>query len=171
MVRGRTLNSASRTRHVGFDRGGTVSTGKLRLVKQKVRFMSPDSPCLSKNISARATTTAYLFFFRLVSRHHGNRHEFFVNATVQFQGIHDHFVRFFKRGVRRMAFLPQEFTCTQKGRGVLEFPTHHIGPLIELEGQVTMRLNPVGIGGVPVCGGNDTKQVEFISQQSKDISL
>ena len=57
----------------------------------------------------------------------------------------------------RVTFLPQELAGAQKGRGVLEFPTHHVGPLIEFEGQITVRLNPIGIRRVPVLKREETK--------------
>ena len=48
-------------------------------------------------------------------------------------------------GMRRMAFLPQEFAGAQEHAGA-HFPTHDIGPLVELERQVAPALHPARHG-------------------------
>lgn len=43
-----------------------------------------------------------------------------------------------------MAFLPQELARAQERLWVLELPSNDVVPLIELVGQVAVRLNPLG---------------------------
>ena len=40
-----------------------------------------------------------------------------------------------------VAFLPQELARTQEGPGSF-FPTHHVGPLVDQQRQIPVRLNP-----------------------------
>mmetsp|Transcript_19844 Transcript_19844/g.45749 ORF Transcript_19844/g.45749 Transcript_19844/m.45749 type:complete len:235 (+) Transcript_19844:1440-2144(+) len=44
--------------------------------------------------------------------------------------------------MRRVSLLPQELARAQKWRRVLELPPHHIVPLVELERQISMRMDP-----------------------------
>ena len=43
-----------------------------------------------------------------------------------------------------MAFLPKKLSCSKKHTGA-HFPTNHIGPLINLDWKIPVRLNPLGI--------------------------
>lgn len=43
-----------------------------------------------------------------------------------------------------VSFLPEKFAGAQEGPGGL-FPAHDVAPLIDFQGQVTVRLNPFGI--------------------------
>jgi hypothetical protein len=57
-----------------------------------------------------------------------------------------------------VAFLPKEFTGTEERLRVLEFPTDNVAPLVQTEGQVTVGLDPLGVGGVHdgFGGGTDS---------------
>jgi hypothetical protein len=44
-----------------------------------------------------------------------------------------------------MAFLPEKFSRAQEGLRMLELPTHHRIPLVELEGKISMAADPFGI--------------------------
>ena len=93
-------------------------------------------------------STGKFFLFRLVSLNDGDGQQVFVNTAVQIEGLLDHGVGIVVRGVGRVSFLPQEFAGSQKGCGVLKFPPHHIGPLVEFEGQIAMRTDPIAKGRV-----------------------
>ena len=41
-----------------------------------------------------------------------------------------------------VAFLPKELTSSNERCGVLELPSHHIGPLIQKQGEITMGSDP-----------------------------
>ena len=47
-----------------------------------------------------------------------------------------------------MAFLPEELARTEEGGWVLELPADHVGPLIDLEREITVGANPLGKCGV-----------------------
>jgi hypothetical protein len=47
-----------------------------------------------------------------------------------------------------VTLLPQELTSSQKWSGVLEFPSDNVGPLIQLERQITVTLDPITKGRV-----------------------
>ena len=44
-----------------------------------------------------------------------------------------------------MSLLPQELAASDEGRRVLELPTDDIGPLVELERQVAVAADPLGV--------------------------
>jgi hypothetical protein len=83
-----------------------------------------------------------IFLFRLVPGNDWNRHQVFVHLAVQIQRLHDGLVGLGKGRVRRVSFLPQKLASAQKGRGVLEFPRHHVALLSELERQIAVTLDP-----------------------------
>ena len=49
----------------------------------------------------------------------------------------------------RVPLLPEELARADEGGGVLELPPDDVGPLVEPEGQVAPRADPVGKVGVP----------------------
>lgn len=57
-----------------------------------------------------------------------------------------------------MTLLPKEFSGSNEGGGVLELPSDDVGPLVQLEGKVTVTLDPLGIGVVHdgFGGGSDS---------------
>ena len=102
-------------------------------------------------------STGELLLLRFVSRNDGDGKKVLVHLTVQIKGLHDHNVGIVVTDVGGVALLPQEFTRTEEGGGVLELPPDHVGPLIELEGQIAMALDPVRECGVHdgLGGGTD----------------
>ncbi len=50
--------------------------------------------------------------------------------------------------MRSVTFLPEEFPGSNEGSWVLEFPSHDVGPLIQLQGQVTVASDPLLEGWV-----------------------
>ena len=47
-----------------------------------------------------------------------------------------------------VAFLPEELTGSDEGCRVLEFPSDHVCPLVEAEGQVPVGVDPLGVARV-----------------------
>mmetsp|Transcript_17062 Transcript_17062/g.37589 ORF Transcript_17062/g.37589 Transcript_17062/m.37589 type:complete len:335 (+) Transcript_17062:1359-2363(+) len=47
-----------------------------------------------------------------------------------------------------VSFLPEELTRADERSGLLELPPNHGGPLIELQGKVTVGPDPLGISGI-----------------------
>jgi hypothetical protein len=50
--------------------------------------------------------------------------------------------------VSGMALLPQELSGSNERSRVLELPTHDISPLVKAKGQISVRVNPLGIAGI-----------------------
>ena len=55
--------------------------------------------------------------------------------------------------MRGMPLLPEELTSANERRRVLELPSNDVGPLVEEQGQVTVRPDPLGVGRVHDCLG------------------
>ena len=45
--------------------------------------------------------------------------------------------------IRAVALLPQELARADEGRGLLELPAHHVGPLIQPQRQVAVAADPL----------------------------
>jgi hypothetical protein len=56
-----------------------------------------------------------------------------------------------------MTFLPEKFSGSDEWSGVLEFPSDNVGPLIELKWEISVALDPVGVGWIHdgLTGGSD----------------
>jgi len=50
--------------------------------------------------------------------------------------------------VSGVAFLPEELTGANERSWVLEFPSHYVGPLVQEQGQVSVRVDPLAESGV-----------------------
>mmetsp|Transcript_77439 Transcript_77439/g.185623 ORF Transcript_77439/g.185623 Transcript_77439/m.185623 type:complete len:295 (-) Transcript_77439:581-1465(-) len=77
--------------------------------------------------------------------YHGNGEELLIDAGIQLQNCQD---LFFCRGllcIGCMTFLPEELPGAQEGRGLLHLPSDHAAPLVQPDGQVPVRLDPVGV--------------------------
>ena len=94
----------------------------------------------------RADRTGKSFAFRFLAGEDGQCEvlagEFLVNTEHFFRLVH----RFFLRLVRRVALLPEEFRGAEK-KTRTHFPTDDIGPLVDEERQIPIRLDPAGVGG------------------------
>lgn len=56
-----------------------------------------------------------------------------------------------------MALLPEELSGSDEGSGVLELPSHNVGPLVQFYRKVSVTLDPVGVGRVHdrlACGSD-----------------
>jgi len=68
-----------------------------------------------------------------------------VHKGVQVQNVVHLRVRLLLGGVRAVPLLPQELARADEGGGVAELPAHHVGPLIELQGQVPPAADPLQV--------------------------
>mmetsp|Transcript_36659 Transcript_36659/g.77819 ORF Transcript_36659/g.77819 Transcript_36659/m.77819 type:complete len:307 (+) Transcript_36659:821-1741(+) len=86
--------------------------------------------------------------FRLDPLGHRHCQHIFVDGSVEVQDLEDHFLTLLVGGVGSVPFLPQELARADKRSGLLELPTHHRGPLVQLQGKVAVGPNPLGERGV-----------------------
>lgn len=86
-----------------------------------------------------------------------NSQDFFIDPVVELQVIKHLLFCFLQGGVGSVPFLPEELPGSDEGSGVFELPPDDIGPLVELQGQVPMALDPLGVGRVHngLAGGAD----------------
>ena len=47
-----------------------------------------------------------------------------------------------------MSFLPQELPGSDEWSWMFEFPSNDVGPLVELEWQVSVTLDPIGVSWI-----------------------
>ena len=85
-----------------------------------------------------------LFFLRLPAFDNGQRHEFFREPAIDAEHAERLLLGVFVRCVRRVTFLPQEFSCSQK-QPRAHLPSHHVAPLINEQRQIAIGLDPVPI--------------------------
>ena len=55
---------------------------------------------------------------------------------------------FFKSCMSSMTFLPKELSSSDEWSRMLELPSHNVRPLIQLNGKISVTLNPFSIGRV-----------------------
>jgi len=89
-----------------------------------------------------------LLLLRLFALDHGHGQQLAVHLAVQLEDLQHLGVRLLLRGECRVPLLPQELARADEGRGVLELPPHHVGPLVEPQRQVTVAADPLGVVGV-----------------------
>mmetsp|Transcript_59658 Transcript_59658/g.141135 ORF Transcript_59658/g.141135 Transcript_59658/m.141135 type:complete len:405 (+) Transcript_59658:792-2006(+) len=89
-----------------------------------------------------------LLLLGLLALHDRDGKELFIDACVEVENRVHLSQRLFACGVGGVPFLPQELASADEGGGVLEFPANHIAPLVEFEGEVSVRPDPVGEVGV-----------------------
>ena len=78
---------------------------------------------------------------RLFSGDHGHGCLAHGEIRVDVEHLARFEVRFGKRGVRRVALLPEKFECAQEKLGA-QLPADHAVPLIDQQRKVAIRLNP-----------------------------
>ena len=89
--------------------------------------------------------------FSLDSFANGHSKNLLVNSVVELKIIKHLKLSFFEGSMGSVSFLPKEFTSSDEGSWMFEFPTNNVSPLIEFERQVTMTLNPVCVGRIHDC--------------------
>ena len=77
---------------------------------------------------------------------HRHRHVVFGEVGVDPQHLHRFVDRFLARGVGGVSFLPEEFGRAQE-QPRPHFPADDVGPLVDQDRQVAIRLDPAGVGG------------------------
>jgi hypothetical protein len=85
------------------------------------------------------------FIFSLFAGNDRNSQQFFIDFLVEIQNVHDFSGSFFFGSKDSVTFLPEEFSGSDKGCGLFEFPSDHICPLVELQRKISMGSNPVGV--------------------------
>ena len=80
--------------------------------------------------------------FRTVQ--HRNRHVVFREGSVDVQDAQGLLLGLRRRGVGRVAFLPEKFSRPQEGSRP-QFPPEDIGPLVDQQRQVAIGLDPPGV--------------------------
>jgi hypothetical protein len=66
------------------------------------------------------------------------------HVAIHVEHTRHFFGRFLLGRVRSVAFLPQKFHRAQKRTRAL-FPAQHVGPLVDQDRQITVRLQPLGV--------------------------
>ncbi|KAJ8073830.1 hypothetical protein PM082_012108 [Marasmius tenuissimus] len=92
--------------------------------------------------------TSKLLLLGLDARNHRDCEEILIHPSVQIKDLAHFRVGFFFGEMCGVAFLPEEFSCTEERLGVLEFPTDDAVPLVEFQREITMTLDPFGVVGV-----------------------
>ncbi|KAI3476391.1 hypothetical protein L1887_62043 [Cichorium endivia] len=102
-------------------------------------------------------TAGELFLLRLDTGHDGDGEELLVHLAVEVEDVHDLLVGLLERDVGGVALLPEELARAEEGLRVLELPAHDAVPLVELERQVAVALDPLCVVGVHdgLGGGTD----------------
>ena len=84
---------------------------------------------------------------QLHGQHLLDRHgqEVCVDGRIQVQDLVDLLLGLGARREGGVALLPQELARADEGRGVLELPAHHVGPLVQPQGQVSVAPDPLQV--------------------------
>lgn len=89
-----------------------------------------------------------LLVLGLHSLSHGHRQQLFIGLSIEVEDSIDSLVAVLFSGVCGVPFLPEELSGPDERSGVFELPTDDIGPLVQHQGQVPVRLDPVLEGRV-----------------------
>mmetsp|Transcript_4968 Transcript_4968/g.12067 ORF Transcript_4968/g.12067 Transcript_4968/m.12067 type:complete len:440 (+) Transcript_4968:100-1419(+) len=98
--------------------------------------------------SRRVVRTREGLSLRLRAPDNRNRKQLFVDQRVELKDVEN-----FLLGGRlvcksSVALLPQELSCPQEGCRLLHLPADHAAPLVQLDWQIPVGLNPVGVGRI-----------------------
>lgn len=95
--------------------------------------------------SGGVITTGELFLFRLFTGDDGHSEDIFIDLSVEIKNVENFLVSIGLVEEGGVAFLPEEFSGTKERLGVLEFPSDDRVPLVKLEGEISVRVDPFGI--------------------------
>ncbi|KAH3664938.1 hypothetical protein OGATHE_003753 [Ogataea polymorpha] len=95
--------------------------------------------------SGGVQTSGKLLVLSLNTLYDRNSKQFLVNARIKIQDLADLLASFLLGEVCCMALLPQELSGSEEWLRVLEFPSNHRVPLVELQWQISVRTDPFGI--------------------------
>lgn len=93
-------------------------------------------------------TTGELLLLGLLTLDNRNSQKFLVDTSIEVEDCHNLLVSTLLGQVGCVTLLPQELSGSEERLGVLELPTDDGVPLVELEGQVTVTSDPLGVVGV-----------------------
>ena len=129
---------------LSFYRNHVPERQEKEILKKKLNFFS-----LSYLDRRRVQRPRKLLRLGLAPLDHRDREQVRVHSCVQFQDLPDLVLGLFLGAEGRVPLLPEELARADERRRVLELPPHDVGPLVEPEGQVAPRADPVGEVGVP----------------------
>ena len=73
------------------------------------------------------------FVLTLFTSDNGDGEKLLITLGIELENVHDLPSCILLIGMRGVALLPEEFSGSNERRGVLEFPPHYIGPLVDFE--------------------------------------
>ena len=80
--------------------------------------------------SGGVQTSGELLLLGLAALNHGHSQQLLVHASVVVQNLQDFLSGLLLGGESAVAFLPEELTRANEGRGVFELPTNDVRPLV-----------------------------------------
>lgn len=95
--------------------------------------------------SGGVITTGKLFLLGLFTGDDGHSEDILVDLSVELKNVEDFLVSIGLVKEGGVAFLPEEFSGTEERLRVLEFPSDDRVPLVELEREVSVRVDPLGV--------------------------
>lgn len=118
------------------------------VLTQMVRSGSLDTSAGGRDetlYSGGVITTGELFLFRLFTGDDGHSEDIFIDLSVEIENVENFLVSIGLVEEGGVAFLPEKFSGTKERLGVLEFPSDDRVPLVKLEGEISVRVDPFGI--------------------------
>lgn len=114
--------------------------------------------------SGGVITTGKLFLLGLFTGDDGHSEDIFVDLSVELENVEDFLVSIGLVEEGGVAFLPEELSGTEERLRVLEFPSNDRVPLVELEREVSVRVDPLGI----VWRQNCSVELPFMVHKSRN---
>ena len=71
-----------------------------------------------------------------------------INLSIEIQNVVGLLLSLFESCMGSVALLPEELSRSDEWGGVFELPSDNIGPLIQLQRQVSVTGDPFGVGGI-----------------------
>jgi hypothetical protein len=90
-------------------------------------------------------TTSKLLLLRLLTLHNRDGQELFVDLRIVIENLQNLLMSTLLSKMRGVTLLPKKFTGTKERLRVLELPSNDGVPLVELEGQVSVTTDPLGV--------------------------
>lgn len=107
--------------------------------------------CRNEAFDGRSVVgTRKLLVHRLGSLYDRHGEKILIDTSVPFQDLKGLFASCFLCQMRGVTLLPKELSRPNERHGVLEFPAHHVVPLVQLQRKVSVRLDlsrKVGVHG------------------------
>jgi hypothetical protein len=90
-------------------------------------------------------TPSELLLFSLLTLYNRDGQELLVDLRIVVENLQNLLMSALLSKMCGVALLPKEFTGTKERLGVLELPSNDGVPLVELEGQVSVATDPLGV--------------------------